>query len=624
MNILVNTHGESAFKVSLLVKNKNYILFYLCAGYFCLMKFAKKVIFIFALITCFGFFVNAQSPNLKCLGVDSVGNIQISWEQPADTCNFFTQYYIYYSSNSGGPFVLIDSITDFLTNTYYHVGANADVGNCYYYVSSISGCVNNISDTLKSIFLSINNTVQGTTSLNWNNTHNPVVSTGSGMYYIYRENSLTGSLQLVDSAYQLNFYIDSFTVCNDTINYQIVMIDSSGCINTSNVVELYPDGLQPGIVTIDSVTVDVLTGFGAIGWQQGDASDIMGYIIYVANNFGGWDSIDFVFGATNTYYLDNLSKVDTNAIVYNVVAIDSCGNKGVFGAGHTTMFLWATLDTCLGEATLSWNEYYLWSSGISEYDIYISENGSPYTILGTSNTTQFVHTGLVKASTYCYYIRAKDGTGLISSSSNVMCSYKDIISSANISLTLTVEAHDSVKNILYWNEEPVWGILIGGYAIYRSFDGGSFVLIGFQPFGTSVYYDSLIPLENFRTGKGEFCYYVVPVKSSVGLYGCIDTSNIECVTQFPKFVVPNTFTPNGDGRNDVFLPIRIFIADNDYLFIIYNRWGQKLFETSNPSDGWDGTLKGAAVQNDAYVYYVSFKIRGDEQIVKAGTVMLLR
>lgn len=588
------------------------------------MKSFKKIsiLFIFQIL-CVNF-IWAQSPSLKCLAVDSLGNVQISWGQPSDSCGFFTQYDIYYSPNLGGPYSLITSISNFLTTTYYHNGANADVGSCYYYISSISGCSSNISDTLKTIFLVLNNTIQGTTALNWNDTYNPLVPTSTGMYLIYRENSSLGSMQLIDSVFQLNQFVDSFTVCNDTIDYQIVMLDSSGCVSASNVVPLYPDGLQPGIVIIDSVSIDNITGFGTIGWQRGNASDIMGYIIYVANDFGGWDSINTVYGADNTYYLDILSAIDTDAVVYNIVAIDSCNNKGVFGDGHTTMYLEGSLDTCLGEALLSWNEYYLWSAGVSYYDIFVSENGAPFSLLGSSGTTQFVHTGIVRGATYCYFVRANDGTGFITASSNTICSYKNMVASSNISLVLTAEARDSIKNVLYWNEDPNWGSLISGYFIYRSFDGGKFELVGFQPFGTGVFTDSLMPLDDFSSGIGEFCYYVVPSKSSANLYGCIDTSNIECVTQFPKYVVPNTFTPNGDGINDVFLPIRVFVDKTDYLFIIYNRWGQNLFETTNPDVGWDGKLKGSKVQNDAYVYYVSFKIRGNEQVVKAGTVMLLR
>ena len=105
------------------------------------------------------------------------------------------------------------------------------------------------------------------------------------------------------------------------------------------------------------------------------------------------------------------------------------------------------------------------------------------------------------------------------------------------------------------------------------------------------------------------CQTRVHLDGSVGEEPCLLLSNHMSTIDIPLL---------GSQANAV------FVAKKDYLLIIYNRWGQKLFETTNPANGWDGTLKGVPIQNDAYVYYVSFKIRGNEQFIKAGTVMLLR
>jgi gliding motility-associated-like protein len=58
--------------------------------------------------------------------------------------------------------------------------------------------------------------------------------------------------------------------------------------------------------------------------------------------------------------------------------------------------------------------------------------------------------------------------------------------------------------------------------------------------------------------------------------------------------------------------------------IIFNRWGQNIFETNDMNEGWDGTVKGFVVQNDAYVFYVNFTIRDGIPVQKAGTVLLIR
>jgi len=70
----------------------------------------------------------------------------------------------------------------------------------------------------------------------------------------------------------------------------------------------------------------------------------------------------------------------------------------------------------------------------------------------------------------------------------------------------------------------------------------------------------------------------------------------------PVFYVPNAFTPNGDGINDVFRVYGSgFISFN---LKVFDRWGEKVFETSDPNIGWDGTFRGELLPPDVFVYYV--------------------
>ncbi len=91
----------------------------------------------------------------------------------------------------------------------------------------------------------------------------------------------------------------------------------------------------------------------------------------------------------------------------------------------------------------------------------------------------------------------------------------------------------------------------------------------------------------------------------------------ECYEYFP-----NAFTPNGDGKNDYF---RILNASNltDYSLIIYNRWGQIVFETNDYSKGWDGTYKGVPQNTALFVYFCTYKKAGTVVQTK-GSVMLIR
>ena len=70
-----------------------------------------------------------------------------------------------------------------------------------------------------------------------------------------------------------------------------------------------------------------------------------------------------------------------------------------------------------------------------------------------------------------------------------------------------------------------------------------------------------------------------------------------------KVYVPNAFTPNNDGFNDVFKPEMIEYLKDGYLLEIYNRWGEKVFSTTDPEQGWDGTVNGKPVTTTTIFSY---------------------
>lgn len=93
--------------------------------------------------------------------------------------------------------------------------------------------------------------------------------------------------------------------------------------------------------------------------------------------------------------------------------------------------------------------------------------------------------------------------------------------------------------------------------------------------------------------------YLVTVSDIIG---CRGTASIRIKTyKGPEIYVPNAFTPNGDGRNDVLKAIAIGFRSFDY-FTVMNRWGEKVFTTNNPSRGWDGTYKGVLQNQGNYVW----------------------
>jgi gliding motility-associated-like protein len=91
-----------------------------------------------------------------------------------------------------------------------------------------------------------------------------------------------------------------------------------------------------------------------------------------------------------------------------------------------------------------------------------------------------------------------------------------------------------------------------------------------------------------------------------------------------ELIFPNVFTPNHDGRNDVFKSNNVWGLDK-FTLIIYNRWGQVIFQTRNPGEGWNGKVNSHEAQNGTYLWKASYidVITGKNRIA-SGTVMLIR
>jgi gliding motility-associated-like protein len=108
------------------------------------------------------------------------------------------------------------------------------------------------------------------------------------------------------------------------------------------------------------------------------------------------------------------------------------------------------------------------------------------------------------------------------------------------------------------------------------------------------------------------------------IYGCYSTDSTYISTENCCDVsIPDAFSPNGDGKNDLF---RIISKGNQDVkqFIIVNRWGQKVFQTTNQSAGWDGRLNGVPQDMGTYTYYLRYTCTDGRTLEKKGDLVLVR
>lgn len=116
--------------------------------------------------------------------------------------------------------------------------------------------------------------------------------------------------------------------------------------------------------------------------------------------------------------------------------------------------------------------------------------------------------------------------------------------------------------------------------------------------------------------------YWVTVTNSQGCTGS-DTVNVKIAC--PEIYFPGAFTPNGDGRNDFFGPVGDALPLlQQYVFRVYDRYGQLVFYSTNPYKGWDGTMKGKPYNSGAFTWFATYTIQGKMADMQNGTVLLIR
>ncbi len=115
-------------------------------------------------------------------------------------------------------------------------------------------------------------------------------------------------------------------------------------------------------------------------------------------------------------------------------------------------------------------------------------------------------------------------------------------------------------------------------------------------------------------------YYLLLTDS----FGCINLDSVIITVENPckGFYIPNAFSPNNDGQNDLFY----IQADcfNKINLIIYNKWGERIFEIKDAADGWNGTYKGEVLDTDVFYYVFKGTMVSREEVFKKGSISLLK
>ncbi|MBK8516319.1 MAG: gliding motility-associated C-terminal domain-containing protein [Saprospiraceae bacterium] len=280
----------------------------------------------------------------------------------------------------------------------------------------------------------------------------------------------------------------------------------------------------------------------------------------------------------DTNYFDMNQNTQDNQIFY-FISLFSNGKKVGDSPVASTLFL--TVNPSDKKNILSWKSTTPWSS--RSFKVFLKNNGGTFTQIGETKTNTFDHNGLKNDSLYCYRIESVGSYSIpyiedpILNYSQEVCrrpvdnvpSCPPILKVTNICQQLNSAINpDDLFNTLTWSDPskecPAIADDIQSFNIYYA----------------ETINDSLIKVDNQDVKDG---FRKIHYPDS-GLSGCYSVTSVDfngnesaksavvCIDNCPFYSLPNTFTPNGDGKNDLFRPrVNLFIERIDMK--VYNQWG---------------------------------------------------
>ena len=368
--------------------------------------------------------------------------------------------------------------------------------------------------------------------------------------------------------------------------------------------------LVRGIPIITNVSVEKTSADSGkiyVAWSKPTEYDSVNapgpykYLIYRSDGIHGlhFTLIDSTSDINDTIYVDSLLNTQDSAYSYKIEFYnDQPGNRFLIGQPDMASSIYIKTTALDNSIRINWEKNVPWIN--EKYIIYRYNNSTQtYDSIGITYTDTYTDTGLHNGTQYCYLVKSIGHYNInniidpIENFSQTKCDIpQDTIPPCTPSLN--VASHCSEEyNELNWSVDSTCLSDIVSYNIYYS------------PFLNRT------PEIIANVDKNHNSYNHIPQVSMAGCYqiSALDSagnesilSNKICVDSCSYYELPNVFTPNGDGVNDILHPGPYKFVDHIDLKI-FNRWGTLVFETTDPDINWNGRIANSNKKVSPGVYY---------------------
>lgn len=391
------------------------------------------------------------------------------------------------------------------------------------------------------------------------------------------------------------------------------------------IVAVYPNGteskasneiastLVSGVPVMTNVSIRTThpdNGSVYVAWKKPDNLDTIPangpyeYIIYRADGTMGtnYQQVRSIITAdlNDTVFIDTLLNTQARGYIYKIELYNNApGNRFLIGEPGIASSMFLDISPGDRKARFVINRNVPWIN--TRYDFFrLNEATMQYDSVGSTNQLNFVDTGLENGKEYCYYVRSYGGylrpdmpKDLVNFSQTTCTVPVDNEPPCPPVITVTSQC-DSLTNTVQWIiEDPECFEDVAGYKVYYK-----------------LTYEETLGLIATINDRNIFSYIHWPGEIVAGCYAVTafdllgnesEKSVMICVDSCNFYEIPNVFTPNGDGINDILVAKTSGLVEKIDLKI-FNRTGVLIFRTSEPRINWDGTYNGRIVSPGVYFY----------------------
>ncbi len=399
---------------------------------------------------------------------------------------------------------------------------------------------------------------------------------------------------------------------------------------------------EPSITRASVSVTSVTAGKIEISYIKPDTLDTLSYLppyrfilkrsVTGQNNYATVSTNDYTsFSAiANISVVDSLLNTEQNQYTYVVEMLATLnGTLKPVDTSNIATSVRSSIYSTDRTNLLSWQYDVPWQN--NSFIVYRKNQLGLFDSIATTTQTNYADTGLVNKTEYCYLVESK----------GVYRSKQQLFTTNNFSQEICGTPIDTVspcppilvvippcnqlgeyRNNLSWTPQANCAGDVVKYKIYyKQLTTDDFTFLAEVPATSLSYIDDREILKESITG----CYYVAGVDSANNESRTI---NEVCIENCPQYTLPNVFTPNGDGKNDFFIPFPYrFVSRID--MVIYNRWGIDVFKTTNKDIMWNGKDQESGQECVDGVYFYTCTVYeiyldGVRERSLNGTIQIIR